>query len=67
MYRKVAGAGWWHINSDEPAALDYNDYNQEYLYHPDPYRSSDHDPVVIEFTFEFPWPLFLPAIVNGKK
>lgn len=37
----------WHINADEPAALDYNDYNQPDLYNPDPYRASDHDPVLI--------------------
>jgi predicted extracellular nuclease len=44
---QVAGATVWHINSDEPSALDYNDYNQPALYNADPYRSSDHDPVVV--------------------
>jgi uncharacterized protein len=44
---QVAGATVWHINADEPSALDYNDYNQPALYTPDPYRSSDHDPVLI--------------------
>jgi predicted extracellular nuclease len=44
---QVTGAAEWHINSDEPSALDYNDYNQPALYHPDPYRSSDHDPVLV--------------------
>jgi predicted extracellular nuclease len=44
---QVAGATVWHINADEPSALDYNDYNQPALYNPDPYRSSDHDPVLI--------------------
>jgi hypothetical protein len=43
----VADATVWHINADEPSALDYNDYNQPALYHPGPYRSSDHDPVLI--------------------
>ena len=38
----------WHINADEPSALDYNNYNQPLLYNPDPYRASDHDPVVVE-------------------
>ncbi|MCB8939609.1 MAG: ExeM/NucH family extracellular endonuclease [Ardenticatenaceae bacterium] len=42
----------WHINSDEPRALDYNEEfktaNQISLYYnADPYRSSDHDPVVV--------------------
>jgi predicted extracellular nuclease len=44
---RVVGATQWHINADEPAALDYNDYNQPYLYQADPYRSSDHDPVIV--------------------
>jgi predicted extracellular nuclease len=44
----------WHINTDEPRALDYNeeyktdDQINDY-YSADPYRSSDHDPVIIEF------------------
>ncbi|NNC57616.1 MAG: ExeM/NucH family extracellular endonuclease [Woeseiaceae bacterium] len=40
----------WHINADEPALLDYNLENDRNpaLFDPDsPYRSSDHDPVVI--------------------
>ncbi len=49
----------WHINPDEPSILDYN---TEYkstgqlttLYNADPYRSSDHDPVLIGlFPFDF--------------
>jgi predicted extracellular nuclease len=44
---QVQGAEVWHINSDEPYALDYNDYNQPELYQPGPYRSSDHDPVMV--------------------
>ena len=44
---QVAGATVWHVNADEPSALDYNDYNQPALYNPDPYRSSDHDPVLV--------------------
>jgi predicted extracellular nuclease len=44
---QVTGATIWHINSDEPNALDYNDYNQDTLYQPDPFRSSDHDPVIV--------------------
>ena len=30
-------------------ALDYNNYNQDYLYSPDPFASSDHDPVIVGF------------------
>lgn len=46
----------WNINADEPAVLDYNtefksQTQQKTLYAPDPYRSSDHDPVLIDFKF----------------
>ena len=49
---QVVGAVQWHINADEPIVLDYN---MEFksngqitsLYGPDPYRSSDHDPVLV--------------------
>jgi predicted extracellular nuclease len=45
---QVSGVAEWHINTDEPAVLDYNDYNQPAgLYNPDPYRASDHDPVIV--------------------
>ena len=43
----IAGATTWHINSDEGVYLDYNDYNQATAYQPDPYRSSDHDPIIL--------------------
>jgi uncharacterized protein len=43
------GAGAWHINADEPNVLDYNEeHNPLSLYHPGPFRSSDHDPTVVE-------------------
>ncbi len=44
---RVTGAGFWHVNADEPSGLDYNNFNQPGLYNPDPYRSSDHDPIVV--------------------
>jgi predicted extracellular nuclease len=44
---RVRGATEWHINADEPIAFDYNDFNQPLLYQPDPYRSSDHDPLMV--------------------
>ena len=42
----------WHINADEPIALDYNtnfksDGHIDTLYAPDAFRSSDHDPVIV--------------------
>jgi len=44
---RVTGTGLWHVNADEPSGLDYNSFNQPGLYNPDPFRSSDHDPVVV--------------------
>ncbi|MEO5875354.1 MAG: ExeM/NucH family extracellular endonuclease, partial [Streptosporangiaceae bacterium] len=45
---KVTGLSIWHINADESPALDYNqEFNPPYLYQPDEFRSSDHDPVVV--------------------
>lgn len=48
MAEKVTGVAIWHINADEPRFLDYNqEYNPKSLFQPDPYRSSDHDPLLI--------------------
>lgn len=44
---QVTAVSIWHINADEPRALDYNNYNQGYLFAADAYRSSDHDPVLV--------------------
>ena len=49
---QVAGVTEWHINADEPTVLDYNDDFKseeqiEDLYAADPFRSSDHDPVLV--------------------
>jgi len=44
----VTGIATWHINADEPRFLDYNqEHNPKSLYKADPFRSSDHDPVLI--------------------
>ncbi len=50
----ITGVAAWHINADEPAALDYNLENKsaaarEAYYSPDPFRASDHDPLVVGF------------------
>jgi predicted extracellular nuclease len=45
---QTTGATEWHINADEPRILDYNqEFNPAGLYAPNPYRSSDHDPVLV--------------------
>ena len=44
----VTGIATWHINADEPRFLDYNqEHNPKTLYEANPFRSSDHDPVLI--------------------
>ncbi|MFC4701305.1 ExeM/NucH family extracellular endonuclease [Glaciecola siphonariae] len=64
----------WHINADEPIALDYNDEISRNVDKPESfrddsvYRSSDHDPVLVGFSFEAPTPPTPPAVpgdVNG--
>ena len=53
LAESAVGMKVWHINSDEPRFLDYNvEYNPRPLFRPDPFRSSDHDPVVIGFDFK---------------
>ncbi|MGE5603330.1 MAG: hypothetical protein ACM30E_09780, partial [Nitrososphaerales archaeon] len=60
--RQVAGVTIWHINADEPSVLDYNtEFKTQDLYAPTPYRSSDHDPVVVGLRLGVKT-LFLPVI-----
>ena len=48
MAADVTGIATWHINADELRGFDYNqEYNPEPLYEANPFRSSDHDPVLI--------------------
>lgn len=45
----ATGADHWNINSGESVALEYSRFNYHGtdFHQPDPYRSSDHDPVVL--------------------
>jgi 5'-nucleotidase len=47
----VTGADVWSINSVEPVMYEYGRYNYNVtnLYAPTPYRSSDHDPIIVGF------------------
>jgi predicted extracellular nuclease len=56
---QVTGVAEWHINPDEPTALDYNTEfktaNQvTTFYDPGAYRSSDHDPVLVGIDLNTP-------------
>ncbi|HET6338932.1 MAG TPA: ExeM/NucH family extracellular endonuclease [Polyangiales bacterium] len=46
---QVAGVVEWHINADEPSAVDYNlEVRTDDLYRSDePFRMSDHDPLLV--------------------
>ena len=51
LFSMVTGTTVWHINADEPDLIDYDMSfklpAQDALYAPDPFRSSDHDPVIV--------------------
>jgi uncharacterized protein len=58
MSAQISGTTHWKINADEPSVIDYNtEFKPQDLYSNAPYRSSDHDPVVIG--------LNLIKVVNG--
>ena len=71
---QVTGATEWHINADEPDLLDYDTSfkppEQDAIYEPNAYRSSDHDPVIVgldllNFGFDgFFAPVANPPAVN---
>lgn len=48
----VCGAAVWHINADEPVFLSWSGarFGPDH-YAPDPFRSSDHDPVLVGLDF----------------
>ena len=45
MSPQVTGSGVWHINADEPEYFQYD--GDESLFEANPFRSSDHDPVIV--------------------
>ncbi len=45
---QVTDAQVWNINADEPRIIDYNtEFKTQDLYAPNPYRCSDHNPLLI--------------------
>jgi predicted extracellular nuclease len=52
----VTGAHVWNINSVESVAYEYSryNYNATNFYAPNPYRSSDHDPLLVGFDVPAP-------------
>lgn len=76
LAQQVVGVGEWHINADEPTALDYNlEFKsvgqQSSLYAADMYRASDHDPLYVDLALQaepvvWPGALFLPLVSRGE-
>ena len=59
LYPQVAGVAEWHINADEPIALDYNtefkSAGQVTSFYDDaPFRVSDHDPILVGLNLNAP-------------
>ncbi|NJM08359.1 DUF11 domain-containing protein [Candidatus Gracilibacteria bacterium] len=45
---QATGMTIWHINADEPSVIDYNtEFKTQDLYADTPFRSSDHDPLLM--------------------
>ncbi|MGF1596224.1 MAG: ExeM/NucH family extracellular endonuclease [Acidimicrobiales bacterium] len=75
---QVTGTATWQINADEVPLFDYNDEfqtpgeqsferksNALPLYAPDPYRSSDHDPVIVGLSLTPSEPVLTCGSVSG--
>lgn len=77
MNANVTGAAKWNINADEPVYLDYNDLINDgsgdfenpfaAYYTTAPFRSSDHDPVIIGLNLSTPLPITLTRFEAEKK
>lgn len=52
---QVTGVTQWHINTDEPAVINYDEnFNPAGYYNADPFRASDHDPVIVGLNLTVP-------------
>ena len=66
---QVTGVTEWHVNADEPVALDYNvefksANHVNTLYDPGPYRASDHDPVIVGLNLIYDFSGFFQPVDN---
>ncbi|MEA3309947.1 MAG: hypothetical protein U9Q70_10605, partial [Chloroflexota bacterium] len=73
LLSQITDSTVWHINADEPRVLDYNTENKSAgqiisLYNADPYRASDHDPVVIGLELKPPeYKIYLPLVFRNHS
>ena len=64
---KISGANKWHINADEPIAIDYNqEFNPASAYSPHAFRSSDHDPLLIGLNLQAPVTAFKLQLLHSS-
>jgi predicted extracellular nuclease len=73
----ITGAAEWNINAAEPVYLDYNDVADDggsdfanpfgNYYTAVPFRSSDHDPVIIGISLTTPLPVTLTSFVAVRQ
>lgn len=60
---QVNGLTVWHVNADEPPVLDYNtEFKTDDRYAATPYRSSDHDPVLVGLTLNADTAITVPVL-----
>lgn len=59
---QVTGVTEWHINTDEPEVINYDQaFNPAGYYAANPFRSSDHDPVIVGLNLTVPAPTATPT------
>jgi uncharacterized protein len=63
LRRQVTGVTLWHINADEPPVLDYNtEFKTDDRFAATPFRSSDHDPVLVGLQLRQDAPVSAPTL-----
>jgi uncharacterized protein len=63
LRRQVTGMTLWHINADEPPVLDYNtEFKTDDRYAATPFRSSDHDPLLVGLQLRQDAPVSAPTL-----
>jgi len=72
LAKQFTAGGKWHINADEPIFLDYNTEFKTAsqianFYEPTPYRSSDHDPVLVGLRLSTPTISFAQATTTVNE
>ena len=66
LLSQVTGATEWHINADEPDIWDYDtSYNNPVYYQVTPYRTSDHDPILVGLDLSPDPQVVLSALQNA--